>query len=687
MKLNLSILSKIIDLPSKDAKEIRTILDEIGLEVKGISNEGGKDIFTIETLANRGDHLYALGMAREISARLMIPVKIPHAVSEIISQPTSVKMDVQSSLCSALGLLEMRFPSDFKLDTEIEALMDSKGDKHPIVDLLNYIQLEIGQPMHAFDKDKIEGAVVICETTKEEEIEALNGKKYVLPVGTLVHKDQKKIIDIAGIMGCANTMVSKATERVIVEAAGFDPVAIRKTARKIGIATEASHAFERGTDVPNIGYALRRLAYLAQGAVKDSTSPQLLGYFYKNFNLSNNRSISVRIQKVREHANIPKLPEVEILQRLKLLGYTITESQNQKEFSVTVPTWRLWDVHDELDVVEDFIYAYGINRVKLSIPNIEPAIPEKNIYDQVRDRIEPVLNSSGFTEVITNGFYSDSDVAALEALSPKISDNHIRLKNSVESSFAAMKCTNIIHLSQVVEANLRRGMISAKVYEFGRIFSRNKLDHEELQHEEEFLTIAMGGRWLNQEWSAAETLNQKLMHFKGSIERLFSTFGYTITTSESHSAFLHPGCRANVKVGTKIYGSFGLLHPTLQTKLGVKNHILYAEFDVAQLANLQHPASYKPQSIYPSIKRDFTIKIGIQQNSSITVKHISALGLDNLATTEIIDEFKKKEEEFRRVTYRLQFQRSDRTLEHDEVNKDTEIILGFLKDKGLELVS
>lgn len=269
MKLHVRMLEKLIELPECSVEnahqsQLRQMLDDLGLEVKGVEATPERGvIYTLETLANRGDHLHVVGIAREISARTLAQITMPTIASQLSDRKASVQVRRVTDKCSRYAILEMSLPTPMLLRNDVASFTEEPGKRHAIVDLLNYVQLECGQPMHAFDSEKVEGEIVIELSTKPEQIEALDGKSYTAPEGSILIKDRKKILAVAGVIGCANSMVGDQTRKVFIEAAVFDPISVRKTARAMGLSTEASYAFERGCDSEGIMHALKRLAYLA----------------------------------------------------------------------------------------------------------------------------------------------------------------------------------------------------------------------------------------------------------------------------------------------------------------------------------------------------------------------------------------------------------------------------------------
>ncbi len=708
MKLYVRMLEKLIELPecpveSAAKSPLRHLLDDVGLEVKGVevSPQAGV-VFTIESLANRGDHLYALGTAREISARTLAQIKMPSVAGQLPERKAGVPVRRLTDKCLRYALLEMTVPSPMPLRNDVAACLEEPGKHHAIVDLLNYVQQEFGQPMHAFDADKVDGEVIVDLATQVEEIEALDGKTYKVPEGSILIRDRKKIIAVAGVIGCANSMVTESTSKVLVEAAIFDPVSVRITARAMGIGTEASHFFERGCDPEGILPALKRLVYLAggsAGAVSVADVAHALGLTYSEAAAPEKRKVSATLGTLRAQVNLPRLEEIEIVARLKNLGYGVEVSTVGKDklLTLTVPSWRLWDVRNADDIVEDIARSLSFSRVKVELPALEYNLPERDPIELLTARIRPALRGSGFTEVITKGFYSVAEVQLLESLEKGCAARHIGIKNALEQSNSHMKITNVIHLTRVLAANRKRGVLSAKAFELCHVFanpeqvpSGEPRPREAMvyDYERDVLTLAFAGRWSEVEWRKEESLEECARLFKGAIASIVHSLGGELSVGKSDSAFLHPGMQASIKVGRSVVGFFGVVHPLIREACELKDAAFYCEFDVAALYKVIRRTETPNVSDLPPICRDMTLKVGGKEQAGRVVRLIQEANLESLSATSIVDDFKKPEEDFRRVTYRVTFQRPDRTLRHEEVDQAMAGLLELLKSKhGVEMAS
>ncbi len=680
MKLFLEVLQRVIDLPVNDPVELRHILDDLGLEVKGIEGEGVKAVFNIETLANRGDHLYAIGIAREFSARYLSQLKIPPMVASFPDRLPSVPVRLLTPKCPRYALLEMQLPERMSMRPEVASVM-GESDRHPVVDTLNYILLEMGQPMHAFDKDKIEGEIRVKLSETEEEIEALDGKTYKVPAGSVLIKDRKKTIAVGGVIGCANSMVAPGTTRVLIESASFDPVSVRLTARGMGISTDASYLFERGCDGETPQTALKRLAHLAGATpgVSSSTGAHLLGFSFTETQPVEKRRILLRLSTLRKEFTLPRLGEAEVAARLKNLGYGV--EQNEKEFVISVPSWRVWDVENEADLVEDFIRSHGLNGVKLELPPLDEEPPVLNDVEIVRSHLDEVLHGNGFYEVIAGTFFSQREVDLLQKLDPQAEAGLARVRNAVESNYAYLRNTSVLHHAKLASANMKMGVKSFKIYEYTRHFHKEREEGAPYDYERDVLAFSYAGRWFVNEWRQEEQLQQKMQLFKGCVEALGTALGAAITVSPGESKLLHPGCQARVMGGRTECGCFGLVHPAVKEALEVPGDMFYGELDVVRLLKVLEERPYPTPSDFPTIKRDLTLKVPLRVYASKIQSWIREARPGFMTGIAILDEFRKQDENFRRVTYRMSFQSREKTLEHAEIDAQVQKVLEQLKAK------
>jgi phenylalanyl-tRNA synthetase beta chain len=686
MRVPLSLLGRFISLPTTEPLMARPLFDDIGLEVKGVDEKDGETFFTVETLAHRGDHQSMAGIAREFSARYLTAIKMPSMATELTKTRLQLPVRVDTELCPRYALLELMLPERFVAPKDVTKFLDSYDETKPgIVHVLNYVQKEFGQPMHAFDRAKVEGEVRVVTSESPESIEGLDGKTYTVPAGAILIRDKTKTIAVAGIIGCANSCVDVNTRKVLIESACFDPVATRKAAKAMGIATDASFVFERGSDVELCITALKRVVTLcagAGGAAKDGAGAHELGVIDVNNAVAFERKFVIALKRFKSAMNLPKLDDVEIMTRLKQLGYAVELLKDKKTISVSVPSWRKWNVEYSSAVIEDFVRIHGLNNVKIAMPPLTLERFPADLEDQVIERLEPVLIGSGFLEVVTKSYCGSSETDVLASLFPESKEQQISLNNSLEKGYSQLKQSNLIPLCKLLDAYFKKGGLGAKVFEIGRVFEKTpSIAETTYAHETSVLTLAAGGRWNEHEWQKEEGIEFLGRAFKGVLETLLRTFALDVQAVSHKHPYLHPGKQAALMLGKQMVGAYGVVHPHIVKSMGFSKDMVFAELYLPRLASMLCDRELARATDYPSVKRDITLKVPAASLAGEIKQRIAGMKEDNLAAVEIVDDFKRTDETFRRVSFRVSFQSSERTLEHKEIDASMEAIIKRLKDK------
>jgi phenylalanyl-tRNA synthetase beta chain len=686
MKLPIKLLERVLDLPEeyRSIKALRALLDDLGLEVKAVdTRDTTSPVFTIETLANRGDHLSVIGIAREISARLLLPLAVPQLAIELPERAASVVVRNFTELCHRYLLLELQLGESLECLRDIFTVVDGNPELPEIVQVLNYVQLEIGQPMHAFDRDKVEGEVQVATLDSDEIIDALDGNSYTVPSGSIVIRDRRKIIAVAGIIGCSNSMVESSTRRVLIESASFDPVSVRKSSRRMGLVTEAVRLFERGSDIDACEVALRRTMSLL--ATSRDTHALGISRVTEASVKKNVQPILLSIESLRQNFNLSRLSEVEVASRLRYLGFvneSVEGKGKHKFLSAYVPSWRRWDVKTESDLVEEVARAIGYSRIKGEM-KLSPVVhPNISFMEAFRLAVEPVLIGNGFSEVVTKGFYSARTMEVISNLDPKRGEDHLRIKNAIERAHAAMKVSNAPHLGEVLATYLRRGGVGGKIFEISRYF-HNLERKGRFAHEEVILSFAACGRLVIPPWGKEEKLDEKLRIFKGVVEGVVASCGWHIDTRPGNNPLFHPGFFAECWVANALVGSFGVVHPELAALSELKTPLLFAELSVEALQAVRRTVSAPTISDKPIMERDITICLEAKEPSSKIVNTVYRLAIPFLVNVSPIDEYIKPDETIRRVTFRLRFQDKDRTLSTAEVEQAMSLVTSALGVESL----
>jgi len=458
MIISTNHLKKIVDLPPQE--KLVEILTSAGLNVEGIKD----DVLDLEITPNRGDCLSILGVAREIGAKTGQKIKfaIPSVSTNPINKPLKLEISSQK-LCPSYIY---RLIDNVKIGPSPEWLVKKLKafDFRPvnnIVDITNLVMLELGQPMHAFDYDKVLGQIMkVRPTQKGEKITTLDGKDHNLPEGAIIIEDKQRIIDLAGIMGGENSQVSQDTKTIILQAAVFDPITIRQTAKALNFQTDASYRYERGVDIliakPSLDWAASTIGKILPdvkiGEIQSIALP------YKK------RIIEFSCDKIN-HLLGTKYSPLEINKALQQYGFEINKNQAE------VPFWRLFDIYFWQDLAEEVGRFYGYNQ----IPKIQLAAQDKKALPKdyrLLQVLTDLMVENGFMELIGYPLVSAKQVDAKQALA---------LSNSLSPETEYLRTDLLASLLQQMSRNPWAKNIA--VFEIGHIFKSNS---EEVQ----FLAIA-----------------------------------------------------------------------------------------------------------------------------------------------------------------------------------------------------
>jgi phenylalanyl-tRNA synthetase beta chain len=676
VKFLLEHLRTHIDLPSS-AREVRELLDDVGIEVKTAETTELGTVFNVELLANRGDHYAYDGLAREISGRTGKPLKYPR-LRKLDAQPAdATRVKIETPLCLVYTLTELTAPESgaTPLPDEVMAPLTA-ADIHtvlPAVDVSNLTNFDIGQPTHAFDADKIDGPITVRTSRKGEQAWMLFTPGPVeIPEGTLVIADDSKILGIAGVIGCEESAVRAETKRIALESATFDPVAVRIASRQLNQATDAAARFMRGGDpsLPLIGAA--RVAYLLE-----KHCGYTVGNAYTAGEWQNpQRKIEVDVAKTQRFTGA-ELSHLEMAERLTRYGFTVEPTVNT--LTVTVPPHRLWDVSFEADIAEELLKSVGYNATPITLPRVSMgALPSH--AENVIARTSGLLVSEGFYEIFTDGFYGRGMRERLGMTEGAALWAHVETQNSIEKNYSLLRNNTIGQALDALAANVNLKNPALKMYEWATIFLANPKAENGVCDEQSILWALANGRDRGPFWGdkgrAADAI-----YFKGIVEQLRYELriDLRIGAAEGHrlESFLHPGRRAGVWLGSEIVGIFGEIHPTLLQRFDIKRQRpVYLELDARALTAPPIARKYtEPASRQPVVRNvAYSIPIGI---TAAEVRNaLQSAAPQFLREIRITDFF----EAARAVTFEIEYL-SEEALTGETINAATEAMLAAVTAK------
>lgn len=641
----------------------------------------GDTILDLEITPNRPDCLSVIGIAREIAALSGNKVFIPEicycesekAIDEFISVEI-VEPALCPRYCASLVAGIKVAPSPQWLQERLIAC--GMRPINNIVDITNYVMLEYGQPLHAFDYDQLRGKQIIVRRGRDGEvITSLDGVERTLSVNILAIADKERAIAIAGIMGGADTEVTTETTTVLIESANFDQAVIRRGSMALRLRSEASLRFEKGLSRELPLVALKRatqlITELAGGGVAKGIVDVYPGKIER-------RTILLSAADIRRLLGM-ELSIDEIVKPLESLGFSCEKTESSSKVSVVVPWWRT-DVNLVADLTEEVARVVGYDKIpttmlSASLPEHQP-MPMLSLRRQLRD----VLVTCGFQEVLT---YSLISLEMLRKLSPMlrpVGPTPIKIANPMSNEQEYLRTTLRCGLLSVLARNERHQEGTIRLFEIGRVFlARNK----DLPQEKEMLCAVLGGLQRRLFWRGKE---EPIDFFvaKGVGETILSRLGLQANLEPVEDESLCPGRSARIILGSEMIGVIGEFHPKVVEAFGLSEAAYLIELDLDKISSFPISArKYEPVPRYPSTFRDLSIVVDewitYQQihNAMVDFPLVKSVTLFDLYTGGQIPSGKKS------LTFRIVYQSAIRTLTDEEVDSvQQQIIEKLLHEVG-----
>ena len=617
----------------------------------------------LDLTPNRGDCLGMRGLAREVAVLTRSECKEPDFYPAQIKHKTELPIDIlaQDQCPRYLGRVVKNIDPNQTSPLWLREKLRRSGLRSidPVVDVTNYVLMELGQPMHAFDYDKLLGGIRVRMAEKNEKLTLLDGKEVSLQPDILVISDHEKAVAMAGIMGGLATSVSEKTKNVFLECAFFSPLAIAGKARTYGLHTDASHRYERGVDYELQHLAMERATEILISIVGGEAGPitETLG------NLPKNSSVDLLFANVKSLLGI-EIPPVEIKDILTRLGFVI-DKEDQEGLTVGVPTYR-FDISLEADLVEELVRVYGYDNVpktsgffsqKLSTKEPEKMVPH--------DRIRNSLVDLGYQEVVTYSFI-DPKQSDLILVLPDAQT--ISLQNPISTEMSVMRSSLLPGLVDAYTHNVNRHQERVRVFESGLVFLK---EEKEIKQEHRVAGLISGDR-LPRNWVNEKGLSD-FYDIKGDVETLIalgnSVEEFSFDNSEHPS--MHPGQCAKVTTPTGVeVGFVGALHPRICQSLGLDGSIFVFELSLDVLQNGVLPRA-QALSKFPEVSRDLAITVSSEIPAAKILANVRQNAGDYLSNSRIFDVYQGDgiEKGKKSIALGLTWQHPSRTLSDDEINK------------------
>jgi phenylalanyl-tRNA synthetase beta chain len=549
-----------------------------------------------------------------------------------------------------------------------------------VVDVTNYVLMDLGQPLHAFDFDKIKGNIIVKTEIINDNFITIDGKSRSITSDMLMICDEEKPIAIAGVMGGKNSEITSDTTSVILEAATFNASSIRKTSKKLTLQTDASYRFERGTDIDILNYAID----MAAAMIAELTGGSVLkGYVEVYNNPIAPQEITFRFDNARKIIGAD-ITNSEMANIFIALGFSISTKNvtKIKEIIVTVPNRRV-DIFGEIDLIEEIARVYNYNSIAPAFASAidfqRDEIPTTHKPLPIRNTIRTFLAHNGWTEILTPNM---TDMASALLTSDKL----IKIENPLGEEMSIMRTSMIPSILKILSFNIRQGNPNLKLFETGKIFlNQNDIFNSFIDgiDEREQLVVAITGNSTPRQWGVPDK-KFDFFDLKGAIVELLEHLRipkYKINPIPTSSNIFSENS-AEIFVNKTKIGIIGGIKKNVLDKYEIEFPVFIATIDLTAISSIEIPSSkYKPVSPFPVVKRDLAFLVDDAVASKEIKKTITEKGTHLLKSVNVFDVYKGKniEQSKKSIGFELTFSSIDRTLVDDEIDSAISSIVSAIE--------
>ncbi|HOG08037.1 MAG: phenylalanine--tRNA ligase subunit beta [Syntrophales bacterium] len=629
-------------------------------------------VLDISITPNRADCLSIVGIAREVAALTGRPLRYPEIriaeAPRAAADVTSVTI-LDPDLCPRYTARVIEGvtigPSPRWMRQRLEAV--GLRSINNIVDITNFVMMELGQPLHAFDFRFLEeGRIVVRRSTEGEPFISLDEKERILKADTLMICDGRKPVAIAGIMGGLNSEVKEDTAMILLESAYFAPSSIRRSSRTLGMGTDAAFRFERGIDPEGVVRAADRAAQLMAELGGGQVLQGIIDCYPQTVPVA--KDIPLRLERINDILGT-EVPAEAAAGILKALGMEV-RGEADGTWRVTPPTYRV-DVTREIDLIEEVARLWGYDHVPTTLPSAAAAPVRKAPKEHAADRIREVLTGAGYTELVNYSFISQTapDWLGLAADDPR--RRLVRISNPLTEDQSVMQTTLIWGLIQTMARNVRAGAGDLKLFEIGRLFFAGAAG--ELPVERDSIACLLTGLRYDDQWHHPD-VRVDFYDLKGVLEGLFRALKIDGIRFDSANPepFLHPGRACRIFVGGQAAGILGEVHPDLLERIDVKGRTVVCELDLDALtAATRAVSAFRGVSRFPAVARDVAFLVPRELESEALLGHIRETGEELLEKVQIFDVYdgERIEPGFKSLGLRFSYRKADKTLTDEEVQQ------------------
>ncbi len=635
-------------------------------------------IFEIGVTPNRGDCLSVRGIARDLSAKgvgILKPLNIKKTTSEELESPISWSIQNDGNSCS---FVVSRYYKDIKNSVSPEWLQKkllSIGLRpiNALVDITNFITMDLGRPLHVFDADKIGNKLNMRLSNDQEKLLALDNKEYSLNDTTTVIADSKNPLAIAGVIGGNDSGCTLETKNVFLEVAVFNPSMLAKTGRKLGINSDARYRFERGLDLEMVNEGLNYATSLIQDICGGSFSKTVHA---GDLDL-NKKTISYKFDTFEKVIGI----ELSKMDQIKILNNLLFETKENKDgtCNVTIPSWRN-DINKNIDLIEEIIRIHGYDKVKTNNP-LSSSDEQKKITNSlinkkytVIKKLKKSLISNNFNEIITFSFQS------LQAHETLKGDPSLQISNSISDDHAFMRSSMLFNHLESLENNRKKGLNNLSVFEIGPIYNNSK--------SQENILFALTSKNKNQnKYFEEENLNYYFL--TKFVSKILSSVNFDIrqfNITRSSSNIFHPGQSAELHMGKKIIARYGKIHPLILENFPKLSNTYGIELYFENLpidSMFRRNKNLKQESNFQHSEKDFSFIFNKDQNLYEVYRFVSGIDKKLIQKLEFFDEYLSSEigSDKKSITFKVTIQSLEKTLDEKDLDQIHQNIIDKVSNK------
>ena len=638
-------------------------------------------ILDIDVTSNRGDALSHLGIAREVQWIVDEDLELPAIRLDERGDQAESRSGVEIKDIEGCPRYFGRLIEGIRVGTSpawLQTRLVSVGQRpvSNVVDATNYVMVELGQPLHPFDFERLAGGRIVVRRAKDgERFVTLDGKERTLDADITMICDAEAPVAVGGVMGGLESQISEGTRTVFLESAHFDPARVTRAVRKLGLPSEASTRFARGVDPELPEMALDRAAAMIAELSGGSVAPGRVGADPRG--QAGRPRIELRL--ARHETLVGKPTTIEAARKaLETLGFGITDAEGDG-LTVEVPSWR-FDVTREADVIEEVARLEGYDAVPATPLPAPPVAPGREPRQRAIGRISEAFRAAGFSEACTPSFVPEGVLGAGTPI-----DNLVEIRNPISKADRFLRPFLIPNLVGAVVHNLKRGARRAKLFEIGHAFARVAGEVEETER----VALAAAGARSPLDWSEPDPPEYDFWDLKGDIEDvLAAAAGISPRFSKGSRSWLHPGRQAEIEVeeGTAL-GFCGEVHPAVAEAWGSERRLFVAELELAAFQALDPEMRIEEWSREPAVERDLALVVPAGDLAADVLAAVSDSGIDHLAGVRVFDRYAGPQvpEGHYSLGLRLTFE-ADRTLMDEEVDIEmTRLLERLRRERGYEI--